>query len=240
MWPRGGIVNEQALVEAVKSGQITGAAIDVFEQEPLAADSPLRDCEQIILTPHLGASTVEAQDQVAEDVALQVLDVLNDRPARYAVNAPIMPPTAMEFQVPYIELAERMGQLIKQLGLHGVKELEITAHGTLAGYDLAYIKAAVIKGLFADVVQVRINLVNAELLAQKRGMSVIERKQIQHDMRHETMLTVTATGNQEASTTSISGNESCTVRGTILHEGPHIVAIDDIWVDFAAQGHLLG
>ncbi len=82
----------------------------------MEADSPLRGCPNIILSPHLGGSTVEAQEKVAEDVALQVLDVLNDRPARYAVNAPIIPPKDLEFLVPYIDLAERMGRFMKQLG----------------------------------------------------------------------------------------------------------------------------
>ena len=89
---RGGIIDEQALYDAIEAGQLAGAALDVFEQEPLPADSPLRNNPKIVLSPHLGGSTVEAQEKVAEDVALQVLDVLNDRPARYAVNAPIIPP----------------------------------------------------------------------------------------------------------------------------------------------------
>ena len=92
-------------------GQIAGAALDVFELEPLGADSPLRSCPQIILTPHLGASTIEAQEKVAEDVALQVLEVLSDLPARYAVNAPMIPPKDLEFLIPYIDLAEAHGQL---------------------------------------------------------------------------------------------------------------------------------
>src|SRR5690606_16886724 len=93
---RGGVVNEAALVEAVESGRIAGAALDVFTTEPLPDDSPLRRNPKIVLTPHLGGSTIEAQEQVAEDVALQVIDVLNDRPARYAVNAPIIPPTDLD------------------------------------------------------------------------------------------------------------------------------------------------
>ncbi|MGL4650206.1 MAG: hydroxyacid dehydrogenase, partial [Caldilineaceae bacterium] len=93
---RGGVVDEVALVEAVEAGIVAGAALDVFEAEPLPADSPLRRTNKIILTPHLGGSTFEAQEQVAEDVAVQVVDVLNDRPARYAVNAPIIPPRDLE------------------------------------------------------------------------------------------------------------------------------------------------
>jgi len=226
---RGGVVDEQALVEAVQSGKLAGAALDVYEHEPLGADSPLRGCANIILSPHLGGSTVEAQEKVAEDVALQVLDVLNDRPARYAVNAPIIPPKDLEFLVPYIDLAERMGRFMKQLGAQGMGDVELTAEGDLAEFDLTYIRAAVIKGLLADIVSVRVNLVNAGLLAEKRGMNLIERKKHQREFAYESLLTLRST----------SAAQRWTVRGAILQGEPHIVAIDDLWVDFPATGHVL-
>ncbi|RME57716.1 MAG: phosphoglycerate dehydrogenase, partial [Caldilineae bacterium] len=227
---RGGVIDEEALVEAVRSGHIAGAALDVFEEEPLPPDSPLFDCPQIILTPHLGGSTVEAQEKVAEDVALQVLDVLEGRPARYAVNAPILPPKALEFMIPYIDLAERMGRFLRQLDGQGINRLEITAHGPLAEYDLDYIKASAIKGILAGVVADRVNLVNAELLANQQGMEVMERKVLHHHERYETMLTVRMH----------TGALTRTVRGALLHSGePTIVAIDDLWVEFPAEGHLL-
>ena len=143
---RGGIINENELVEAIEAGMVAGAALDVFETEPLPADSPLRRTNQIILTPHLGGSTVEAQEQVAEDVAIQVVDVLNDRPARYAVNAPIIPPNDLELLIPYIDLAERMGRFIQQMDAAGVSDVEIAAHGGLADFDLSYIKARLHQG----------------------------------------------------------------------------------------------
>ena len=226
---RGGLIDEQALVEAVEAGQIAGAALDVFEHEPLEAESTLRRCPNIILTPHLGGSTVEAQEKVAEDVALQVLDVLNDRPARYAVNAPILPPKDLEFLVPYIDLAERMGRFIKQLGAQGMGDVEVTAEGNLAEFDLTYIKAAVIKGMLSDVVSVRVNLVNAGLLAERRGMNLIERKKHQHENNYENLLTLRAT----------SAAQRWTVRGAILQGEPHIVGINELWVDFPAAGHVL-
>jgi len=226
---RGGIVDEQALYEAIEAGKLAGAALDVFEQEPLPADSPLRTNPKIVLSPHLGGSTVEAQEKVAEDVALQVLDVLNDRPARYAVNAPIIPPKDLAFLIPYIDLAERMGRFIRQLGAQGMGDVELTAEGNLAEYDLSYIRAAVIKGLLADVVSVRVNLVNAGLLAEKRGMNLIERKKHQHEFAYENLLTLRST----------SGPQRWTVRGAILQGDPHIVAINELWVDFPAMGHVL-
>ncbi len=226
---RGGVVNEQALVDAVNNGRIAGAALDVFASEPLEADSPLRQQPNIILTPHLGGSTIEAQEKVAEDVALQVLDVLADKPARYAVNAPILPPKDLEFLVPYIALAEQMGRFIKQLGAQGVGDVELTAEGDLANFDLTYIRAAVIKGLLGDVVSVRVNLVNAALLAERRGMNLIERKKHQHTYAYDNLLTLRAT----------SAAQRWTVRGAVLRGEPHIVGINELWVDFPATGHVL-
>ena len=248
---RGGIVDENALAEVVETGHLAGAALDVFDNEPLAADSPLRHSDRIILTPHLGASTVEAQEQVAVDVALQVLDVLNDKPARYAVNAPIIPPKALELLIPYIDLAERLGNFLQQLGVlsegqsikksadigmgHkkgadiGIGNVELTAHGAVADHDLAYISAAAIKGLLTDAVEVSVNLVNAKLIAERRGLKFTERKQHQHNLRYEDILTLSAT----------FGHSRWAVRGAILQDEPCIVAINDQWVDFPAQGHML-
>jgi D-3-phosphoglycerate dehydrogenase len=226
---RGGLIDEQAVVDAINAGHLAGAAFDVFDPEPLPADSVLRTSDKIILTPHLGASTVEAQEKVAEDVALQVLDVLNDRPARYAVNAPIIPPRDLEFLIPYIDLAERMGRFLKQLGAQGVGDLEVTVHGALANFDLAYLNAAIIKGLLADVVQVRVNLVNANLVAERRGLNLVEIRSHQHDAPYEDTLTLRATGSEGA----------LVVRGAVIRGEPHIVAINDLWVDILAAGHLL-
>ncbi len=226
---RGGVIDEQALVEAVEAGMVAGAALDVFDEEPLPADSPLRRSSKIILTPHLGGSTVEAQEQVAEDVATQVVDVLNDRPARYAVNAPIIPPRDLERLVPYIDLAERMGRFMKQLGGHGVSDVEVTVHGELVSFDMAYINAAFIKGLLSGITEERVNLVNANLMAERRGMNLIERKKHEHDAPYENMLTLRGA----------IGAERWTVRGAILLNEPHIVAVNELWVDFPAMGHIL-
>ncbi|MCB0186821.1 MAG: ACT domain-containing protein, partial [Caldilineaceae bacterium] len=162
------------------------------------------------------------------DVAVQVIDVLNDRPARYAVNAPILPPRDLELMLPYIDLAERMGRFLGQLGVQGMGNVEVTAFGNLANYDLDYINAAVIKGILGDVTQVRINLVNAALVAERRGMHLVEIKQHQHDAPYETMLTVRA-----------QSGEKWSVSGAIVRGEPYIVAINEQWVDFPAEGHVL-
>jgi D-3-phosphoglycerate dehydrogenase len=227
---RGGVINEAALAEAVQTGQIAGAALDVYAEEPLPADSPLRQSDRILLTPHLGGSTVEAQEQVAEDVALQVIDVLRDRPARYAVNAPIIPPKDLDFLIPYIDLAERMGRFLEQLGgKSGISRAEITAHGELSDFDLAYIRAAAVKGLLSDVLTIRVNLVNAALMAEGRGINLVERKLHQHEARYENMLTLSI----------VTATEKLMVRGSVLQGEPYIVGINSQWVDFPARGHFL-
>jgi D-3-phosphoglycerate dehydrogenase len=227
---RGGVINETALVEAIEAGEIAGAALDVFAEEPLAENSPLRRSNKIILTPHLGGSTHEAQEQVAEDVALQVIDVLNDRPARYAVNAPIIPPKDLDYLIPYIDLAERMGRFLQQVsGQGGINRIEIAAHGELANFDLAYLKAGAIKGLLGNVTDIRVNLVNATLLAERRGIDVVEHRLHQHEARHDTLLALTI----------YTQGDTWTVRGAVLQGEPYIIGINDLWVDFPATGHLL-
>ena len=226
---RGGVINELALVEAIEAGKVAGAAIDVFEAEPLPAESPLRRTDRIILTPHLGGSTVEAQEQVAEDVAVQVVDVLNDRPARYAVNAPIIPPKDLEMLVPYIDLAERMGRFLQQMDAAGVSDVEITANGSLADFDLTYIRAAFIKGMLAGITDERVNLVNATLMAERRGMRLMERRTREHDAPYDNILTLRGT----------LGAQRWSVSGAVIQRQPYIVSINELWVDFPAEGNIL-
>ena len=225
---RGGIIDEEALAAAVSCGHIGGAALDVFKTEPLPEDSPLRNSDKIILTPHLGASTVEAMDRVAEDVAVQVLDILKGRPALHAVNAPILPPTALNTIIPYIDLAERMGQFLRQMDEEGLRRLEITGHGPVTAIDMAYVVASAIRGVLSDIVEERVNLVNAELMARSRGIEIVQRKMPKHE-RYENMITLRLT--------SAGGTNS--VFGTVLLDELKFVAVNDLWVEFPAAGNLL-
>ncbi len=171
---RGGIIDEDALVEAVKAGKIGGAALDVFESEPLG-ESKLRDVgDKIILTPHLGASTTEAQLNVAVDVAEQIRDVLLGLPARSAVNIPGLNPDVMEKLRPYLKLAETLGNLVGQLAGGRIDEFNVKLQGELANNQSQPIVIAAIKGLLAQALRERVNYVNASIEAEERGIRVIE------------------------------------------------------------------
>ncbi|MEM1240473.1 MAG: phosphoglycerate dehydrogenase [Cyanobacteria bacterium P01_H01_bin.26] len=171
---RGGIIDEAALYDAIKSGTIAGAALDVYEDEPLG-ESPLRELgKSVILTPHLGASTAEAQINVAVDVAEQIRDVLLGLPARSAVNIPGLRPDILEKLRPYLQLAETLGNLVGQLAGGRVEQVQIRLQGELANQDSKPIVIATLKGLLTNALRERVNYVNASIEAKERGIKVIE------------------------------------------------------------------
>lgn len=171
---RGGIIDEIALAEALKNGQIAGAALDVYETEPLG-ESPLRALgKQAILTPHLGASTAEAQVNVAIDVAEQIRDVLLGLPARSAVNIPGISPDVMEELRPYMQLAETLGKFVGQLAGGRVELLNVKLQGELATNKSQPLVIASLKGLLSQALRERVNYVNAGIEAKERGIRVIE------------------------------------------------------------------
>jgi D-3-phosphoglycerate dehydrogenase len=172
---RGGIVDEKAVAEALESGHLAGAGIDVFDEEP-PTGSPLLSAPNTLLTPHLGASTAEAQVLVAEEVAGQVLEVLDGRSARYAVNAPLLTPETARAIGPYLPLAEILGRFFAQFSRGGVKTLTLEIAGELAEHDGSPLTAAVLRGLLETVTTERVNLVNAGALAKARGITLVERK----------------------------------------------------------------
>lgn len=171
---RGGIIDEAALATAIREGQIAGAALDVYEQEPLG-ESSLRELgKSVILTPHLGASTEEAQVNVAIDVAEQIRDVLLGLPARSAVNIPGLRAEVLEKLRPYLQLAETLGNLVGQLAGGRVEELTVRLQGDIAQSDSKPIMVASLKGLLSHALQERVNYVNATIEAKERGIRVIE------------------------------------------------------------------
>ena len=177
---RGGIVDEQALAEAITAGKVAGAALDVFAKEPPPADSPLLAMPQVVATPHLGASTGEAQLNVAIAIAEQVRDFLCDGVISNAVNVPSVPPEAIEALMPYIILAERIGSLHAQLAARIPDEVTIAYQGEAADLDCRSVNAAVLQGLLAKVMESPVNSVNAPILARERGIKVVEMRE--HDV----------------------------------------------------------
>lgn len=173
---RGGIIDEAALAEAIASGQIAGAAIDVFANEPLG-ESPLTALgSNLVLTPHLGASTAEAQVNVAVDVAEQIRDVLLGLPARSAVNIPGLNPDVMEKLRPYLRLAETLGNIVAQVTGGRIEQLTIRLQGELASNNSQPIVVGALKGLLSEALRERVNYVNASIEAKERGIRVIETK----------------------------------------------------------------
>ena len=167
---RGGIIDENALKSALENGQVSGAAIDVYEDEPKIELSPLLKAEgNVLLTPHLGASTKEAQFNVAIDVAEQIKDVLTGGSARSAVNIPSLKAEKLEPVKDYMQLAENLGEIVSQLAKDGFKSVDITGDGYLATVDVSPIETAVLKGIYSKQLDA-VNYVNAPVIAKERGL----------------------------------------------------------------------
>jgi D-3-phosphoglycerate dehydrogenase len=172
---RGGIIDESALAEALIEGKIAGAALDVYENEPLEPSSPLLKVgKNLVLTPHLGASTEEAQANVAIDVAEQIRDVLLGLPARTAVNIPGLRPDVWQKLKPYLQLAEMLGNLVSQLAGGRVESLDVKLQGEIANSESQPIVVAALKGLLSPALRERVNFVNASIEAKERGIRVTE------------------------------------------------------------------
>jgi D-3-phosphoglycerate dehydrogenase len=216
---RGGVIDEKALLRALDEGRIAGAALDVFETEP-ATDLPLFHSDKVVVTPHLGASTAEAQERVAMDVAEQIIAVLQSQPARWAVNAPLIAPETYSVLAPYIPVAQKTGSLAVQLCQGQLGEMEIDYSGDIAQYDVTPLKAAVVGGLLGPISEEHVNVVNVDLVAQRRGLRITEKRSPSHNI-YANLISVRL---------KTSAGDT-TVSGTLAHDGPHIVAIDDFWVD---------
>jgi D-3-phosphoglycerate dehydrogenase len=174
---RGGIVDEQALAQALKNKKLAGAALDVFEQEPVPTDHPLLQLDTVICTPHLGAATAEAQVAVSVAVAEQIVDFLVHNVTRNAVNMPSISAEQLDVLRPYLTLGERLGSLQAQLLEDAPSEITVEYAGEVAGYDVQPVTIAVLKGLLGRLLETSVvNFVNARELAKERGIKVIEAK----------------------------------------------------------------
>ncbi|MDR7314021.1 phosphoglycerate dehydrogenase [Brevibacillus nitrificans] len=225
---RGGIIDEKALYEAITTGKVAGAALDVYEVEP-PVDNPLVGHPKVVTAPHLGASTIEAQENVAVDVSEEILKVLRGEPFKNAVNLPSIPAHVMEKVQPYFTLGEKLGHFLAQVTVGSISEIEIKYSGELTDVDTSPLTRTVLKGVLSFRLGEEVNFVNAPLLAKVRDITVTEQKAAQNK-GFTNLLTVALKTTQETRT----------VAGTRLNGyGARIVKIDEYAIDVAPEGYLL-
>jgi D-3-phosphoglycerate dehydrogenase len=227
---RGGIIDEKALYDAIVSGKVAGAAIDVFEEEP-PIHSPLLDLDQVIATPHLGASTVEAQQNVAISIAKQCISVLEGGSAKYVVNAPLVPPEQQDFVEPFAVLAEKMGRFLIQIAEGRLEKVEIIYGGELSqsSNNTRFITRLALKGLLDPILQVPVNIVNAEFIASERGISFSETI-TPESLGFKNLITIRVMTDK--------GEEM--MSGTVFFKGrSRIVAIGKYTMDMIPEGYVI-
>jgi len=228
---RGGIIKETALIAALKSGQVAAAGLDVFEDEPLAKDSELRSLPNVSLTPHLGASTAEAQDAVGVEVAEQIADVLLNGAVRNAVNLPSVDAATAKLLGPYLDLGAKLGTLVQQLAAAAVAKLRITYFGKIIDLDANSITRAIQRGYLRRISGEGVNLVNAPIMLERLGLGLEVVKSTENSDYTELILIE-----------AISGDGTVrSAAGTLVTKAssPRIVAINGRAVEVAADGKLL-
>ncbi|MBE9483068.1 MAG: phosphoglycerate dehydrogenase [Chloroflexi bacterium] len=221
---RGKLTDEEALATAVKEKRVAGAAIDVFSTEPVT-ESVFFEDDNIIVTPHLGASTTEAQTMAARDVAEQIIDVFKGQPARYSVNAPFIPTETLSVLEPSMKVASTVGRLVSQLAEGQTNTIHIKYDGEISNYDTNPLKAAILGGLLENVSEQRVNLVNASVVATQRGLTVVEQKEATCE-NYASLITLKVT----------TSDGITTVAGTVIRGESHIVRINDYWIDIIPTG----
>ncbi len=226
---RGGIVNEPDLVWAVKEGIVAGAACDVFEKEPPDPDNPLLHLDEVIVTPHLGASTLEAQENVAVAVSEQICDYLLTGTIRNAVNVPSVPAELLATLAPYITLGEKIGAFQGQILAGGIEEVTIEYSGDVVDLDVTPISIACVKGLLSQVLDTVVNFVNASFVAKERGIRVIETKSSRSiDFASSITIKVKTKDGEELVEGALFGKRE-----------PRIVRINRFFLDAVPEGYLL-
>lgn len=225
---RGGIVNEDDLYEGLKSGHLAGAALDVFSTEP-PGKIALMSLPNFVCTPHLGASTREAQDNVAKDVAEQIVAYLLRGTVKNAINVPSLSSELVTILRPYAILSEKMGSIQTQLTESGIEEVQINYAGKITEYDTAPLTTAMLKGLLTPILKDDVNFVNAPFIASERGIKVVESKtQTSEDFASLIMLKVKSMEGENI----VSG----TIFGKTL---PRILRINDFYLEAIPEGHNL-
>ncbi|TAN41276.1 MAG: phosphoglycerate dehydrogenase [Nitrospirae bacterium] len=225
---RGGIINEKDLYEALESGKVAGAALDVFEKEP-PENNPLVGHEKVVCTPHLGASTQEAQENVAIAVAEQIVDYLVHGTIRNAVNFPSIPADQVSALQPYIGLAEKIGGFASQISEGGITEITLEYRGDVANLNIAPMTIAAVKGLLTPILLETVNFVNASVIAKERGIEVKETKSSDAGDYHNIITMKVKAKKKET-----------VVSGTLFSKkDPRVVKINDFTVEIVPEGQML-
>ena len=224
---RGGWYNEQAVADAIKAGKVASIGLDVLVDEPKPI-SPLIGLNQCVLTPHLGADTVEAQDKVGIAIAEEVVNVLKGQMVPNAVNLPALHPQELEGMAGYLQLGECLGKFYYQLEKDPVDKVEIIYQGPAAHLETNLITRSILKGLFDPILKERVNVVNAELAAENRGVAVVEGKVNGEDRVNRISLRV------------YSGEKVFTAAGTVAPDNtPHITELQGYAFDVVPAPYML-
>ncbi|MBI4405442.1 MAG: phosphoglycerate dehydrogenase [Deltaproteobacteria bacterium] len=225
---RGGIVDEQALLEALDKQQIAGCALDVFEKEPIPSDHPLLRRSDVVLTPHLGASTDEAQTQVSLEVADQVIQYVREGVLKNAINVPNVSGEQLEVLKPYLRLSERLGAFSAQIAPANIRKLRVHFEGAVSSLNKEVLTLSVLKGFLTPILATTVNFVNVRKLLKERGIRV-EESFDPECAEYSSLIKVI-----------VEGKDTLTCAGTIFgREEPRIVSIDSYNIDAIAEGHLL-
>jgi len=226
---RGGIIDEIALYDGIKSGKICSAALDVFEKEPLPKDSPLLELQNVLLTPHLGASTEEAQMKIAKESSELIVDFFTKGIIRNAVNIPQVDIETFKTLKPYLDLAEKLGLFQGQIIEGRIKGIEIVYAGEISNMNLSLATLSYLKGLLTPILDIKINFVNATYIAQERGIKVKESK-----------VSFTEDYTSVISAKVFTDKALFDISGTVFaHELPRIVNIKTLDVDIVPEGYML-
>lgn len=226
---RGGLVDEAALLDAIESGKVAGAALDVFEDEPPQRDYALIQRPEVICTPHLGASTLEAQEKVARQIAQSVLNGLRGHPVQGAINMPAVDPDVFDAIQPYIVLSDKVGALISQLSDGSLRKMTIDYQGEVLEHATSPMTAAVLRGAVSGLSDEPVTYVNAPIFARKRGVQIEEKRSTSRP-DYVNLISVQAETSKETTTVS------ATVFGS---QDPRLLQIDQYEVKAKLDGHML-
>ena len=227
---RGGVVDEEAVLDALLEGRLAGAAFDVLAEEPPAADHPFLERDDVLLTPHLGASSSEAQERVAVDIARQVCAFLEAGVAENAVNAPAVDAEAIAELAPFLLLAEKIGSFLAQRLGEPIRKLELSVGGDIARLDVEHLKLALLVGVLRESLGDGINFVNAPGIARERGVRVLQ-SEVDDPAYRQGELKVRASAR--------AGGESHVMKGAVFGREPRIVRVDDAHLDLPPRGLIL-